>query len=99
MTTPGLIMLEVLRPLNWLGAQAMHVASPGVWAISRRGRHANYEHFAKFLEHRGSMEYLSRRIEYFENEYEKLECEQTELPELPDVPDERGPEKDPTESP
>ncbi len=69
MTTPGLIGLEMVRPLNWIGAQVMHFASPGVWAITRSQRYGSYLHFARFLEQRGSIEYMCRRIEELEAEY------------------------------
>ena len=29
LSTPGLIFLEMTRPLNWLSAQAMHYSKPG----------------------------------------------------------------------
>jgi hypothetical protein len=69
LTTPGLITLEISRPLNWLAAQAMHVMSPGVWALAPPKSHEHYQQFAAFLEQRGSTEYLVRRIEQMEREY------------------------------
>jgi hypothetical protein len=71
LTTPGLIGLEMSRPLNYLSAQLMHFVAPGVWAVVKQQSYANYQHFAEFLEKRGSIEYLSRRIEHFEAEYEQ----------------------------
>ena len=73
LTTPGLIALEMSRPLNFVAAQMMHVLSPGVWALLRRQSHEDYKHFAAFLERRGSIEYLARRIEHFEADFEKRE--------------------------
>ena len=73
LTTPGLIGLEMSRPLNWIAAQTMHYTSPGIWAIARQQTYENYKHFANFLERRGSIEYLCRRIEELEAEYEKQE--------------------------
>ena len=69
--TPALIGLEMSRPLNYMAASLMHVFSPGVWAIARQQTHENYKHFATFLEHRGSIEYLCQRIEHFESQFER----------------------------
>jgi hypothetical protein len=75
LTTPGLILLEMSRPLNWIMAQAAHCFSPGVWAVTPEQTHVKYKAFVSFLEHRGSIEHLARRIEHFEHEYERLEEE------------------------
>ncbi len=69
MTLPGLIVLEMTRPLNYLGAQVMHFSRPGVWAIAPSRLYSGYKNFAEFLEHRGSIEYMCRRIEELEAEY------------------------------
>ena len=67
LTTPALIFLEMSRPLNFIGSQVMHYFQPILSAIlDNKG----YEQFASFLEHRGSIEHLCRRIEHFEREYE-----------------------------
>ncbi len=68
LTTPGLIALEMSRPLNYIFSQTLQFFSPGAWAIFGQ---RNYQHFAAFMEHRGAMEYLERRIEHFEAQYEK----------------------------
>ncbi len=73
LTTPGLVALEMARPLNFIASQAMHFVAPGVWAIARQQTYDHYGHFAAFLERRGSTEYLARRIEHFEQEYERKE--------------------------
>ena len=75
LTLPGLVALEMGRPLNYIGSMAMHFVSPGVWAIAPKHIYGGYEEFAKFLENRGSMEYMCRRIEELEAEY--LEKEKT----------------------
>lgn len=68
LTTPALLFLELSRPLNYIAAQAMHYFHPIASAVlDTRG----YEVFAQFLEHRGSVDFLCRRIEHFEQEYEK----------------------------
>lgn len=69
LTLPGLIFLEMSRPLNYLGSQVMHFTSPGVWAIAPKHIYGGYKHFARFLESRGSMEYMCRRIEELEAGY------------------------------
>jgi hypothetical protein len=73
LTTPGLIGLEMSRPLNYIAAQAMHVWEPAVWAVFPQKTHEGYKHFAKFLEHRGAIEYIMLRIEEIEQEMEQAE--------------------------
>jgi hypothetical protein len=67
MTTPALMFLEMSRPLNYVASQTMHFFHPLVSAVLDTN---GYEQFAKFLEHRGSVDYLCRRIEQLE--YEQL---------------------------
>ena len=67
LATPGLIALEMARPLNFIASQTMHFFSPGVWAIFRQSSYEKYKDFAAFLEKRGSIDYLVNRIEHFEN--------------------------------
>jgi len=73
LTTPGLLFLEMCRPLNYIGAQSLHFLRPSIWAIVSRQSYANYVQFTKFLEHRGSIEYLAQRVEFFEGEFVRLE--------------------------
>lgn len=73
LTTPGLIFLELTRPLNWIGAQTMHFMQPGVWAILNERRLRGYDSFSRFLEQRGSMDYLCQRVEHFEAEFTRVE--------------------------
>jgi len=63
LSTPALALLETLRPLNYLGAQALHVLAPLVGALTNERGCAR---FAAFLEQRGSVDYLCRRIEELE---------------------------------
>jgi len=70
LTTPGLIALEMSRPLNFIFSQGMQFFSPGIWALVRQQSYEHYQHFAVFMEHRGAMEYLERRIEHFEAQFE-----------------------------
>jgi hypothetical protein len=78
LTTPGLILMEISRPLNWIAAQAGHFFSPGVWAVTPEQVHEKYLAFIGYLEKRGSIEYIARRIEHFEHEYERLERERAD---------------------
>jgi hypothetical protein len=73
LTTPGLVFLEMCRPLNYFGAQAMHVLQPGVWAIAGPQSYADYVQLARFLERRGAIDYLMRRVEHFEAELARRE--------------------------
>lgn len=67
LSTPGLMALELARPLNFIGAQFMHVAQPAVWALAGPKSLDTYKHMSAFLERRGSIEYISQRIEHFES--------------------------------
>ncbi len=73
LTTPALIGLEMSRPLNAIAANAMHFFSPGVWALLRQQSYEHYQHFATFLERRGSLEWILRRIEELEGEFGRRE--------------------------
>lgn len=63
LTTPALMFLEMSRPMNYLGAQAMHFFSPMISALFDGHR---YEEFAKFLERRDALEIITRQIEELE---------------------------------
>lgn len=65
MTTPALAFLEMSRPLNNVGSMTLHYFKPIVSAIFDT---KHYDAFARFLEHRGSIEYICRRIEAVEEE-------------------------------
>jgi hypothetical protein len=60
LTSPALIALEMSRPLNYLSAQALHFFQPFLSAVSDT---AAYDHFTRFLQQRGSVEYLIERLE------------------------------------
>jgi hypothetical protein len=68
LSLPGVVFMEMCRPLNYVTSQAMHFCSPGIWAIARQQNYEQYGHFAAFLGRRGSIEYLVRRIEQLEQE-------------------------------
>ena len=65
MTTPALFALEMSRPLNYMGSQAMHFFRPIVSTLFDTAR---YQALAEFLEKRGSVEYVCRRLEAMEEE-------------------------------
>ncbi len=60
LATPALMFLEMSRPLNFLGSQLLHFLSPLLSGLTQSRGH---RHLAAFLEHRGSVDYLCRRIE------------------------------------
>ncbi len=66
MTTPALLALECSRPMNYLGGQAMHFFQPMASVLVNP---AQWDAFAAFLEQRGSIEYLARRLEELESEH------------------------------
>jgi len=70
LTTPALLFLEMSRPLNYIGSQTMHFFQPMVSVLTDS---AGPKHFAEFLEQRGSIEYICRRIEDLEAEATKRE--------------------------
>lgn len=60
LTIPAVVALETARPLNYVTAQAAVFLEPVVASVvSAEG----YREFAKFLERRGAVEYIVRRIE------------------------------------
>jgi hypothetical protein len=65
MTVPALAFLEMSRPLNSVAAAAMQFLSPLISAVVTGPEH---KRFAEFLDHRGSIEYLCRRIEELERQ-------------------------------
>ena len=67
LTTPAIAFLEMSRPLNFIGAQTMHFFHPFVAAVAST---EGYRRFAEFLEQRGSIDFICRRIEALEAEAE-----------------------------
>ncbi|MFQ5732820.1 MAG: hypothetical protein ACE5KM_12810 [Planctomycetaceae bacterium] len=65
LSTPAWLFLEMSRPLNYIGSQTLHFFQPMIGALTDS---AAPKHFAEFLEHRGSIEYICRRIEDLEAE-------------------------------
>ena len=63
LTAPALMALEMGRPLNHLSAQVLTFFKP---FISMVGNAASYDEFTAFLEQRGSIDYISARLESLE---------------------------------
>lgn len=60
MTMPASIFLESVRPMTYLGSQAMHFFGPFMSVLVEP--HA-YRAFGAFLEKRGAVDYLVARME------------------------------------
>ena len=60
MVLPAMMLLEMSRPLNFIGAQTLHFFQPFGTVLIDPGA---WERFATFLEKRGSVEYLIQRLE------------------------------------
>ena len=75
LATPTLMALEMSRPLNFLGSQALHFFSPFVSVLTNSG---GYGDFAEYLEQRGAVDYICMRIEEREREQETRTADQTE---------------------
>lgn len=63
LTMPAQLMLEMCRPLNYVSAQLLHFFQPIAGIVANTDE---CEAFAKFLEQRGSIEYISLRLEAVE---------------------------------
>jgi hypothetical protein len=78
LTTPALFGLEMIRPLNYLGSQALHFFAPVISVFAHSDGHRE---FARFLEHRGSIEYICGRIETLETEAASRKSQHAQPPE------------------
>lgn len=63
LTSAAIAFLEMTRPLNYLGAQALHYFAPMISAIAS-GR--DHEHLASFLERRDAIDRICSRLEAME---------------------------------
>ncbi len=61
MATPALLALECSHPLNFIGSQFLLLAAPIAELIFPR---RDYRTLTGFLERRGSVEYVCRRLEW-----------------------------------
>ena len=71
MTGPALLTLEMSRPLTYVSAQALHFFQPFLTVLLDA---AAYDEFAVFLEQRGSVDYICRRLDILESEHETIEA-------------------------
>ena len=60
LTTPALVFLESVRPLNYISSQTLHFFAPVLSVVADAQA---CRELADFLERRGSVDYLCRRIE------------------------------------
>lgn len=65
LTVPSVALLEMSRPLNYVGAQTLHFFGPALSALMSTDDH---ETFANFLERRDSLEILTAVIEELEKQ-------------------------------
>lgn len=63
MTMPASIFLESVRPMTYLGSQAMHFFGPFMSVLVEP---TAYRAFSGFLEKRGAVDHLLRRMEQME---------------------------------
>ena len=63
MTTPALLLLEMSRPLNYVSAQLLHFFQPMAAIVTDT---AGYEEITRFLEQRGSIDFVCQRLEALE---------------------------------
>lgn len=63
MTTPALVFLETVRPLNYVSSQVLQFFNPVLTLVASPSACRD---LAEFLEHRGSIDCLCRRIEELE---------------------------------
>ena len=65
LTTPAMFILEMSRPLNYVSAQFLRFIQPFVTVIVDKDE---FENLTLFLEQRGSIGYVCRRLEALEAE-------------------------------
>lgn len=71
MATPAIFMLEIGKPLNFIGAQTMNFFGPIVESFMKKDNH--YYEFTEMLEDRGTVEKILMRIEEIENNKKEQE--------------------------
>ena len=65
LSMPALIMLETFSPLNYIGSQVMHFFQPIISSVLSGD---GYSEFSVFLEQRGRVDYICKRINEIEME-------------------------------
>jgi hypothetical protein len=65
LATPAIVFLEMSKPLNYLGSQAMQFFAPLVTSVMDG---QGYRVLAEFLEQRGSIAYICQRLDQLHNQ-------------------------------
>ena len=65
---PAVLLLETLRPLNYIGSQVMHFFQPIISSVLPVD---GYSDFTELLEQRGSVDYFCERITNIEEKRQK----------------------------
>src|SRR5262249_40634162 len=68
LSTPALVFLESVRPLNYMTSQTLQFFAPLISTVADPNACRDV---ADFLEHRGSVDYLCRRIEEMQKNAER----------------------------
>ena len=66
LSVPAVLFMEVLKPLNFFGAQTLNFFGPIIESLMKPGN--RYYDFTEFLEKRENIERILQRVEELENE-------------------------------
>ncbi len=66
LSVPAVLFMEVLKPLNFFGAQTLNFFGPIIESLLKKEN--RYYDFTEFLEKRENIERILQRIEELENE-------------------------------
>ena len=66
LSVPAVLFMEILKPLNFLGAQTLNFFGPIIESLMKKDN--RYYDFTEFLEKRENIERILQRIEELENE-------------------------------
>lgn len=66
LSVPAVLFMEILKPLNFLGAQTLNFFGPIIESLMKKDN--RYYDFTEFLEDRENIEKILLRIEKLENE-------------------------------
>lgn len=66
LSVPAILFLEVMKPLNFFGAQTLNFFGPIIESFLKRDN--RYYDFTAFLEKRENIEAVLKRVEELENE-------------------------------
>jgi hypothetical protein len=73
LTVPAIIALESVKPLNWIGSQAMVFFDPFFSSIFYKSTVQDYQTFQRMMEKRQNVENLLLTIERFDAEAQTAE--------------------------